>query len=97
MIRFSVDSIVVTDLGVEVQGRVADGDISIGTRFTSLQQDGSEDVDDVGLTLVVARILCYQRSIAILPRGMTGQLLVEGNGLEHLLQSSLPATLGHDA
>jgi len=104
---FLVEKVVgMSDTECVVDGAVIEGEISLGTEFmlcsqavrlrSSSTQDRDGDDQPVAqpssICLRVRKITAYRRELPILPSGMTGELVLEGNGGGHVQFGILLAT-----
>lgn len=74
-----------------VIGRNRNGDIPVGTKFTHVrlsqarQNDADDQTEELGdyasISLTLREVLCYGRSIMLIPGGHTAALRLEGDGL----------------
>jgi hypothetical protein len=79
--EFLVHDIHVTDDKACVSGIANKGAPATGAVFTSYRNTYSETCP---ANFKITKIIAYRNSIEILPKGMSGELYLEGAGLEHL-------------
>jgi hypothetical protein len=63
--------------GTRVSGIVNKGNVSLNTKFVSVQSDAGAEIS---VSLKVSSIVAYRRQIAELPTGMSGELHLSGDG-----------------
>lgn len=83
MIEFEINTFEEGENGIIVTGVVVSGIISLGNRFEFAYWPRVAK-DRKRVSFVVTRIMAYGHELDELHRGMSGELLVVGHGIEQL-------------
>lgn len=89
MIEFFVDECRKDDDATIITGVVNVGVVKIGTVFNTASDESAEKTSSKPgspIELSVTRIAAYGHYLDELPKGMTGALVIEGDGVEDLRQ-----------